>query len=236
MNKKLPAQLSDDEVASLQKELRALEGMLNELNIEKSELEKLLSNFQHQHFIELGDIILEILKLRQAKFKNDQQKYEEAAKDYENYNQQAAREKEKKQFEITDEKKQELKMKFRKASKLCHPDMVSDELKEEAAKVFIDLKNASEANDLQRVTDILDNLEKGNSFTAGSETISEKEKLLAQIEKLKMQVQALEREIEGIENSDTYKVIISIDDLNEYFSKLKVKLSKELESLREETI
>ena len=40
------------------------------------ELEKLLTDFQHRHSIELGDIILEILKLRKLKFKNDKQKFE----------------------------------------------------------------------------------------------------------------------------------------------------------------
>jgi hypothetical protein len=222
----------DNDIAFLKKELQKLENCLNQLNIEKSELEKLLSNFHHQHTIELGDIILEILKLRKEKFKDDEQKFEEAKRDYESYNQQAVIEKEKKVYDLSDEQKQELKKRFRNATKLCHPDKVSEEFKADAEKKFVDLKNAYEANDLDRVIEILNNLEKGNFFTSASETISEKEKLIAQIEKMKIQIQSLERDIESIKTSDTYKTVSSIEDWDDFFSKLKVKLSMELESLR----
>ena len=118
----------------------------------------------------------------------------------------------------------------------CHPDKVSDELKQEAEKVFVDLKNAYDANDFQQVSEILDSLEHGKNFTSASDTITETEKLFAQIDKLKLQVQALERDIENIKNCDTYKTINAIDDWDEYFGKLKTKLSLELEELRKTVV
>src|SRR5205807_755577 len=116
---------------------------------------------QHRQTIELGDLIIELLRLRKIKFKDDEQKFEEAAKDYDNYDKQVTAEKEKEQFDLTEEQKQELKKNFRKATIMCHPDKVSDEFKDEAEKVFIDLKKAYEANDLERVSEIMENLEDG---------------------------------------------------------------------------
>jgi len=126
----------------------------------------------------------------------------------------------------------ELKKKFRKATFLCHPDKVSDEFKDVAQKIFIELKAAYDANDLKRVTEILDDLEKGNYFKTRSETVNEKYKLKAAIAKLKEQIKTLETEIVVIKESETFKTIISIDDWDEYFKLTKERLKKELKSLQ----
>ena len=70
--------------------------------------------------------------------------------------------KDKKVIEITEEQKQELKAYYRKASKLCHPDVVAEEFKKQAEQIFKDLKDAYDSNDLQKVKEILSNLEKGH--------------------------------------------------------------------------
>lgn len=227
---------TEPEIAALKLEIKNLENQLNAYDNEKTELEKLLSEFQHRHSIELGEIILEILKLRKLKFKKDKQKFEEAKKDYEQYNQQFEKEKEKPHFELTDEEKQELKKKFRKATFLCHPDKVSDEFKDAAHVIFIDLKAAYDSNDLKKVTEILDSLGTGNYFKTKSETVTEKNKLKAAIAKLKQQIKTLETEIVAIKESETFKTIISINDWDEYFNSTKEKLHKELEELKLELI
>jgi curved DNA-binding protein CbpA len=175
---------------------------------------------------------LEILKLRKLKFKEDKQKFDEAEKDYEQYNQQFEKEKEKKQFELTDEEKKELKTKFRKATFLCHPDKVNDEFKEAAQKIFIELRAAYEANDLKKVTEILNDLEKGNYFKTKSETIAEKDKLKVEVAKLKGKIRTLEEEIIAIKGSETFMKIIDINDWDEYFNRTKEKLQLELEELK----
>ena len=68
---------TDPEIAALKLEIKNLENQLNGFDNEKIELEKLLSEFQHRHTIELGEIILDILKLRKLKFKSDKTKYQE---------------------------------------------------------------------------------------------------------------------------------------------------------------
>jgi len=223
---------TDPEIAALKLEIKNLENQINGYDNEKIELEKLLSEFQHRHTIELGEIILDILKLRKLKFKSDKTKFEEAENDERQYREQVDTEKEKEIFELTEDQKLELKKKFRKATVLCHPDKVADEFKEAAQRIFIELKQAYDANDLKKVSEILDDLEKGNFFKTKSETVQEKDLLKAAIAKLKRQIKILEIEIISIKESDSFKTIISIEDWDDYFQRSKEKLQCELEELQ----
>jgi len=224
----------DPEISALRLEVKILENQLNGYENEKIELEKLLSDFHHRHTTELGDIILEVLKLRKLKYKDDKEKKKEAEEDYKQYSQQITEEKEKIRFELTDEEKLELKKKFRKATFMCHPDKVGDEFKDDAKNIFIDLKAAYEANDLRKVNDILNNLEKGNFFKSMSDTISEKDKLIAASSKLRMRIKTLESEIIAIKQSETFKTISNIDDWDLYFKKTRELLEQELQELTAE--
>ncbi len=223
---------TDPEVAALKLEIKILENQLNAYDNEKIEIEKLLSDFHHRHSMELGGIILDLLKLRKLKFKADKIKYEEAENDERQYRQQVETEREKKVFDLTEEKKNELKKKFRKATVLCHPDKVSDEFKDAAQRIFIELKEAYDASNLQKVSELLNDLENGNYFKSRSETVLEKDLLKAAIIKLKRQIKNLEIDIVAIKDSDTFKIVIGIKDWDVYFSSTKEKLKDELESLQ----
>jgi len=154
----------DPEIIGLKLELKLLENQLNAFDNEKIELEKLLSDFQHRHTIELGDIILEILRIRKLKFHSDKAKFEEAENDENQYRQQVESDKKQQKFDLSEEEKKELKKKFRIASVICHPDKVNDQFKEIAQNMFIELKKAYDENDLKKVSEILMDLEKGNYF------------------------------------------------------------------------
>lgn len=222
---------NDPEIGALKLEIKNLENQLNAFDNEKIELEKVLFDFQHRHTIELGNIILEILKLRKLKFKDNKEKFEDAEKDYKQYSEQYETEKEKQQFDLSDEEKLELKKKFRKATFLCHPDKVNDEFKDAAQKIFIDLKAAYETNDLKKVNEILNDLEKG-FFKSKSDTVSEKDLLKLAIAKLRRQIEILETEIGTIKQSETFTAIVSIEDWDEYFSSTKEKLENEFKELQ----
>lgn len=224
----------DPEISALKLEIKNLENQLTGYDNEKIELEKLLSEFQYRHSIELGEIILDILKLRKLKFKNDKEKFDEAENDEKDYRDQFNTEKEKEIFVLNDEEKIELKKKFRKATILCHPDKVNDEFKSSAQEIFIELKNAYDSNNLNRVIEILDDLEKGNYFSSKSDMISEKELLKAAIAKLRAQIEKLETEIISIKQSDTFKTILDIVDWDNYFQNTKQQLKIELDILKQE--
>lgn len=223
---------TDPEIAALKLEIKNLENQLNAYDNEKIELEKILSDFHHRHSMELGEIILDLLKFRKLKFKADKIKYEEAENDEKQYREQVDTERGKKIFDLTEAQKIELKKKFRKASVLCHPDKVSDEFKDAAQRIFIELKAAYDANDLDKVNDLMSDLEKGNYFKSRSETVLEKDLLKVAMVKLRRQIKTLENSIITIKQSDTFITIIKIDNLDEYFRKTKEKLQAELKELK----
>lgn len=222
----------DDDLNQLKLEVKNLESKVNYYVNEKAELEKLLADFQYKHTIELGDLILEILQLKQVKFERDTKEFKDAEDDANKYNEQFKREKKRQKFDLNVNEKLELKKQFRKASFLCHPDKIVEELKEEASKVFCELKTAYEANDLNRVNEILHRLESGNLFNSLTENVSEKEELKILIEKLKNEILNLENDILWIKKCDTYKTIIVIDDFDNYFKKTKENLQLELDELK----
>lgn len=226
---------TDPEIAALKFEIKNLENQLNGYDNEKIELEKLLSEFQHRHTIELGDIILDILKLRKLKFKEDKTKFEEAENDENQYREQFNFEKEKEIFELTDEQKLELKRKFRKATVLCHPDKFANEpieIQKQAEEIFKELNEANAKNDLKKVSEILANLEKGILSTTKGDKLTDKDKLRATVNRLRVKVKILETEIITIKQSETFTTIINIEDWGEYFKKTKGKLQEELEELQ----
>jgi hypothetical protein len=207
---------TDTEIAALRLELRSLELRISSLEDEKIEHEKLIHEFEVRHNRELGDIILKILKLKAGKYKfearNNPEKekdYEEAEQDYRSFYDSYETLKEEKIFELTEEQKKELKIIFRRASKLCHPDAVDEEHKKDAEEIFKDLNNAYSKNDFEKVQQILNDLEKG-IFTLGSDTINEKGKLLIMIKDLRRVYERLEKEVRQNKQDITYKLLISI--------------------------
>ena len=85
----------------------------------------------------------------------------------------------------------------------------------------MDLKAAYDSNDLKTVNEIFKDLDKGNFFRPKSETVKEKDLLRAEIAKMKRLIKQIETDIFTIKESETYNIIISIKDWDEYFSRTK---------------
>jgi hypothetical protein len=221
---------NDPEISGIRLEIKLLESQINAFDNEKIELEKVLSDFQHQHTLELGSLILEVLKLRKIKYKNHK-KETEAEEDYNNYNDQFETEKNKHQYELNEEEKLELKKNFRKATTLCHPDKVIEEQKAEAEEIFIALKKAYDEHDIAKVKQILKNLQTGNSFASQTESITEKEKLIIALHKLKQKLKQLEKDIITLKESETFETINNITNWDTYFKETKTQLQQELQNL-----
>jgi hypothetical protein len=222
----------DPEIEGLKLEAKSLEAKLNKLSDEKADLEKLIHEFGVRHNKELGKLILKILKYRKNKAKGTPEETE-AEEDYKNYSQEFEVSKNEKVAELTEEELIEIKKKYRKASKLCHPDVVSEDQKELADKLFTELNKAYEQNDLKKVTEILENLKKGNFFVSKSDTITEKQLMKAEIEKLKIKVSELLQQVELIKASDAYKTISNIKDWDAYFKETKEKLENQAKELED---
>ena len=224
---------NDPEIAGIKLEIKILESQINAFDNEKIELEKVISDFQHRHTIELGEVILEVLRLRKIKYKNHK-KETEAEEDFNNYSKQYETEKDKKQFELDEEEKLELKKKFRKATKKCHPDKVSEEQKAEAEEIFIELKKAYDEHDLEKVNQLLHDLENGKKFVSQADSISEKEKLKITLEKLKQKLKGIENEIISLKETEIFTTINNITNWDNYFTETKTQLEEELQNLKVE--
>ena len=224
---------NDPEIAGIRLEIKILESQINAFDNEKIELEKVISDFQHRHTIELGEVILEVLRLRKIKYKNHK-KETEAEEDFNNYSKQYETEKDKKQFELDEEEKLELKKKFRKATTMCHPDKVSEEQKAEAEEIFIELKKAYDEHDLEKVNQLLHDLENGKKFVSQADSISEKEKLKITLEKLKQKLKGIENEIISLKETEIFTTINNISNWDNYFTETKTQLEQELQNLKVE--
>lgn len=132
---------------------------------------------------------------------------------------------------LNDDEKIEIKKLYKKAARLCHPDIVSDELKEKAHEIMQALNDAYSKKDITKVKEILLNLETGKSFELSSDSIEDKEILKAKIEEFKKTIQELKNEIEEIKSDDTFITISSLDDWDEYFEDLRRDLEEEKEKL-----
>ena len=168
------------------------------------------------------------LEIEKDEDENKQQEYDEAKYDYEQFNKQFEATKAEKVFELTEDETLELKKRYRKATKLCHPDIVADELKEQADAVFKELKEAYEQNNLVRVTEILTMLERGDMFILKSDSINEKAKLKSEALNLHSKFNTLTKTLNDLIKTETYQTIISIQDWNEYFINTKQILIEEL--------
>ena len=177
-------------------------------------------------------------KRKQAKQAKDEmeddparQGYEEAENDYKEFCNDYIEVLNKERYEITDEEKKELKNLYRKAVKLCHPDIVTDELKEQAKNIIQKLNDAYAKRDLLKVKEIMLSLKSGKSFDTDSDTINDKEILKVKIVEIRQKIDETEQEIDEIKADKTFQTIQEIDDWEVYFEEMKEALHKQYEDL-----
>lgn len=229
----------DPEISVLKLEIKILENQLVSLEYEKTELDRVLSDFHRRHTIELGETILKILELRKLKFKDDDKKFYEADQDEKEYRNQFDIENKKEIYTLSVEDEEILKKKFRKAMLLCHPDKFTNEsleLQVKAEEISIELIQAKEKKDFKRVVEILQNLEKGILTASSIEKISDVDILSATVERLRSKIYGIEKVMQNIKKSEEYQTIIAIEDWNVYFEEMKERLKIELEFLRVDLI
>lgn len=160
------------------------------------------------------------------------QEYEEVKQDSKEFSKEYEEVKQKERFELNDEEKQELKKLFRKASRLCHPDLVTDELKEQAHDIMQQLNESYGKRDLKAVKEILVSLESGKSFDVASDTITDKDLLRSKIVDVRDVIYQTEVEIVTIKEDEVVQILDEYDDVEDYFSTLEEELESEYDRLK----
>ena len=175
------------------------------------------------------------IKLLEAKeaLDNDEdfQAHEEIKKEHEESSCGHKKALEQKRFTLNDEEKKELKLLFRKAARLCHPDIVTKELEDKAHEITAHLNEAYAQNDLNSIKKILDMLENGVYFDAVSDKLQDTEKLKYKIAHLTDVLAEISDDLEAIQDDETYQTIEEIEDWDAYFSQVREALEREYEAL-----
>jgi hypothetical protein len=238
-SRKQVAVYSDMELAELKLELRALEIHISAMEDEKAEIERLLHAFQFRHSIDLGPTIRRILQIKAERLRKEaeedsskQEEFEEAQQDYEQFDEDDKASRQNEVFELSPEEIQEQKALFRACSKLCHPDVVHEANKEEAADLFKKLSEANSCNNLEAIRDIHQNLQKG-VFRTASESLTDYQLVHSRVGMMHSKVGELSRSIRTMKASSVYKTITSIESWDEYFTLLLKELEEELAQLEE---
>ena len=231
----------DPEIGALKMEIKKQQVKLEYFEVEKLELEKQLFDFHIQITKELGVIILEILKikkLRKAKKLNHvfDENYKNDDDEYDTYKSKFEADKLKIIFELNEDEKVELKRMFRKASLMCHPDKVEVDKVEFAKQLFIDLKEAYETNNLNRIKQIHQTLVEGNLTFTNFDFYNEKQKLVDILAHLKQKIIDRGNEIHQLKLSEAYITLKSVMNWDVYFKNKKILLQDELDYLKEITL
>ena len=228
-------EIVDTEIEDLKHLIELLENEISVINAEKGEIERQVYQYQVRYNQELGELLQKLFEKRRDKLKVEaekeptkENKYQEAERDYQEFKGEYERSSQiPKPAEISEEEQIEMKALFRKACKKCHPDKLPEDLKEKAEQFFVELKDAYDSNNLQKVKEISEMLESG-IFDRSVMDEKEKERLLKIYESLKTSLENLKSEIAGLKESEIFKQIQTITDLNKYFETLKAKLTIEL--------
>jgi len=194
---------------------KALDGLKKDLILQEEELQNIKSFMENDKL----DEEYEEVKSQYEEYTNDYEQIQEAHKDI---------------FTLNENEKVELKKLYKKAARLCHPDIVPDELKEKAHELMQELNHAYSKKDLKNVQKILASLESGSGFELTSDSITDKELLKEKIKEYKNNIAQTESEIEAIKEDDTYQTILELDDWDVYFEALKSELQQEIQRLKEE--
>src|SRR5690554_1721810 len=231
------------EKAQILSQIKLFSYQIETLEIEKTEIEVQIEQFNHRYIIELNPLILKILALKKKIYEKLKKHgivddtFEKIEEEFKQKNKEYQKEIKIKIPELNDEDTADIKKMHRDAVKLCHPDSPSCiyEDKAEAAKVFGELTNAVKANDIEKVRFIWNELKLGNPVSDINQ-FNELEHLRVKLETLKAKYSYLVNELSITKSSETYRMIEDIDDWTEYFENQKALLKQEYESLTEKFV
>lgn len=164
--------------------------------------------------------------------------YTSSKNEYEEYykNNRNIKENDENSVSLNDTEKVELKNLWKKACKLCHPDIVTEQFKDKAHELMQLLNDAYSKKDIDKIKAILVDLENGVAFSMESDAINEASLLKTKILEYQEKVFKLEIEIDKIKNDTTFQVIIEQKNWSEYFQKIKLNLENEKENLEYEIV
>lgn len=214
--------LSEDiEVSELKFELKLLELHVESISNEKIDIERNLLLFNRRQFEILGEVTQKILRVK-AKFSklkaeqiNDkkeelEKEAEQAQETYEDYSEDFVEIQQKKVDILTEDQAKDMKKLYRLACNICHPDKVINNNKEQAEKIFIDLTDAYENNDLTRVSKIYQAVKQGDFSQTRASTLNAVDILRSTLSEMRYKVEQYSKELYELKQDPTVVAMYDI--------------------------
>lgn len=211
-----------EELDELDSEFEELEEQLERLN---EDIRQQRKTVKEKHKEAMEDSVFE---------ETDESTYEEAKQEYENYEKTYHEAQEDKVAQLSPEDASLLKKLFRKAARLCHPDIAAEEFKDHATEIMRQLNQARDQGDIDAVKSILVKLESGTAFMLSSDQLTDKEQIKAKINEFAEKLEEINQEIETINEDETWRLITSLDSWDGYFQQVKAELETYLQQLQQE--
>lgn len=244
------------EVTRLRLELRVMELRLESVYEEKTELERRLVLFSRRYSEALGDLIRKVLaaravlaRLHAMHFAEDKDEEYERARDAADEAESRYREYREQQQSIQDlppprtldaDTERELKLLYRKACILCHPDKVAEPYKANAQAAFQELQQAYRANDLDGVRKIYEALKSGGTLPTRSKVLREVDALKAAVAEMERKIAAIVCEYNELRESEAVRLMESVgsdeSSWESYVARRRAELQKELDDLKSEIV
>ncbi len=238
----------NEDTKLLKIKIKKLEIEIFEVTQTYNEIEKEINSFQTLQYKYVGNILLKILNLKKAIAKKRaesltykdigwekaNESYNNIKKEYSKFKGEYSKQKLKVDYNLNIEEKKRLKELFRKASFLCHPDKITDEMKSFATDIFNNLRSAYEKDDLSAVEKIYNDLKSGKIKLIEIGKEDEFEVLKEIYNSLMKKLASWKNKLRILKLSSDYVRIISNQNLESYFERLEESLKSELSNLEKE--
>ncbi len=198
---------------------------------EKAELERQLHAAQARYRDEVAPLEEEVLRLQMEHLRQAAQRHMQSAKHRNAYHD-AQRAYETFQEEHSQSKPAPdlLKRHYRQASKRCHPDVVPEAYRAQAAATFQALESAYQAGHAEAVQAIATALDRWGfprEEPDGRRTQSR------EVDDLQEAVSCVETAIEALQNTDVYRAVAEAEDVEALLEAQKRELLRRLRALKE---
>ncbi|MBS1205203.1 MAG: repair protein [Proteobacteria bacterium] len=161
---------------------------------------------------------------------------DEARQEYESYQEQ--QHDAEKRFscdqKMSEDERQELKRLWRQASKLCHPDLVDNDLKNEAHSMMVQLNQARQRGDISAIRAILTRLQKGLEPLMASDRLNDLQRLRQRITEVKQHIASLIEELATLDKEESWLLVSSLGDRETYFRQQEKALGEIRQTLEQQ--
>jgi len=122
------------------------------------------------------------------------------------------------QHHDAEEDRNELKRLWRQASKLCHPDLVADDRKEEANAIMVQLNQAKQRGDVKAIRSLVARLQQGFEPLMASDRLNDLERIRKRITHVREQIDTLVNELAELEKEESWLLVSSLSNMETYFA------------------